>query len=398
MRILLCNKFYYRRGGDCIYTLNLEEMLASKGHQVAVFAMDYPDNLSSPWSSYFPSRVGFDSKFAFALRCMGYKGVKDRFSRLLDDFAPDVVHLNNIHSQLSPVIARIAHSRGIRVVWTLHDLKLLCPRYDCLRGGKEPCELCFKNKFNVLRHRCMKNSLAASCVAFAEAIKWNRVLLENSTDVFVCPSRFMRDKMLKGGFHESKLLHLNNAIDVSKCYRQDYSDRSDYYCYIGRLSHEKGVESLTMAAARLPYRLLVIGDGPLRGQLPQSDNIEYLGWQDWTRVKAIVESARFTVMPSVCYENNPLSVIESLCLGTPVLGADIGGIPELIAPGFSGLRFDSGNVDSLSSGIAEMFDMHFNYSAIAEESCRKFSQASYYDALMKYAYSVSDGAEDGLKK
>lgn len=388
MRILLCNKFYYRRGGDCIYTLDLEEMLVSKGHQVAVFAMACPENIDSPWSSYFPSMVGLDSKLSFALRSLGDREVRDKFSRILDDFAPDVVHLNNIHSQLSPVIARIAHSRGIRVVWTLHDLKLLCPRYDCLRGGKEPCELCFKNKFNVLRHRCMKNSFAASCLAFAEAMRWNGAFLEENTDLFVCPSRFMMKKMERGGFGKSKLLHLGNAMDVSRCAREDYSERKDYYCYVGRLSHEKGVETLVEAASSLPYRLLVIGDGPLAGKLPARGNIEYLGRRDWQYIKTVVGSARFTVMPSICYENNPLAVIESLCLGTPVLGADIGGIPELIEERVNGLCFESGNAESLASGIREMFGLSFDYVGIARDSCARFSRDSYYDTLVKHVYGL----------
>ena len=132
-------------------------------------------------------------------RTLGMGDVKDSFNAVLDDFKPDVVHLHNIHSYLSPVVGELAHQRGIRVVWTLHDYKLLCPRYDCLLGGK-PCEKCFTGaKHNVLLRKCMKGSLPASGVAWFEALKWNRHQLEKNTDVFLCPSEFMAKKMVAGG-------------------------------------------------------------------------------------------------------------------------------------------------------------------------------------------------------
>ena len=133
MKILLANKFYYRRGGDCIYMLNLEKLLKAHGHEVAVFAMDYPENLDTPWKKYFPKNM---SKLMAFTRPFGDGEVKSKFSQLLNDFKPDVVHLNNIHTQLSPLIAKLAHEYGAKVVWTLHDTKLVCPCYTCMRDGK----------------------------------------------------------------------------------------------------------------------------------------------------------------------------------------------------------------------------------------------------------------------
>lgn len=211
MKILLSNKFYYRRGGDCIYMLNLEQLLKSHGHDVAVFAMDYPENIETPWKQYFPQNM---SKLMAFTRPFGSKEVKVKFNRLLDDFRPEVVHLNNIHTQLSPVIVEIAHQRRIKTVWTIHDLKLLCPRYDCLRNGKTLCEACFSDKKNVLKYNCMKNSKLASIIAYKEAITWNKDRLESCTDTFICPSQFMADKMKEGGFNPQKLTILSNFIDT----------------------------------------------------------------------------------------------------------------------------------------------------------------------------------------
>lgn len=385
MRILLSNKFYYRRGGDCIYMLNLEQLLKAHGHEVAVFAMDYPENENTSWKKYFPQNM---SKLMAFTRPFGSREVRNKFGKLLDDFRPDVVHLNNIHTQLSPVIAELAHGRGIRTVWTLHDYKLLCPRYDCLRGGKEICELCFNgDKSPCKAYRCMKGSLLASFVGYKEAVTWNRKRLEECTDLFVCPSRFMAEKMAQGGFRKDKLKVLCNFIDVEKCRKDDYA-KQDYYCYVGRLSHEKGVGTLVEAAARLPYKLKIIGGGPLSEELrikseELKGNVEFLGFRQWDDIKDIVGKAKFTVIPSEWYENNPLSVIEAECLGTPVLGARIGGIPELIDEDMNGMTFESGNADDLAGKIKAMYNADFDHKAIADAAMKRYNAENYYDEIMK---------------
>ena len=387
MRILLANKFYYARGGDCICTINLEELLKKNGHEVAIFAMDFPENLQTSWSKYFPGEIRFKPGIgiieAFA-RPFGIGEVKRKFNAHLDDFHPDVVHVHNIHSQLSPIIVELAHQRGIKVVWTLHDYKLLCPRYDCLRNGTEDCEECFADKRRVVEHKCMKNSCLASMLAYWEAMKWNRQRLEASTDVFLSPSSFMAEKMKQGGFDKSKIHILCNFIDVKKTIRQEYN-KQDYYCFIGRLSHEKGGATLVKAARHLPYKLRIIGGGPLMDELKTlaaGTDIEFLGYKQWPEIKELVGCARFSVIPSEWYENNPLSVIEAQCLGTPVLGARIGGIPELIEEGKSGMLFESKNTVDLKTKIEAMFSHTFNYEALAKSSQERYSEDAYYQRLM----------------
>ena len=405
MKILLANKFYYRRGGDCVYMLNLEKLLKAHGHEVAVFAMDYPENLDTPWKKYFPKNM---SKLMAFTRPFGSHEVKSTFKKLLDDFKPDVVHLNNVHTQLSPVMAELAHQRGIKVVWTLHDYKLLCPRYDCLKNGNTICETCFNgDKKACLDNKCMKGSKLASFIGYKEAVTWNRERLEACTDVFICPSQFMADKMEQGGFSKSKMRTLCNFIDVKKCKYaptdgMDNTDpvvlpkKEDYYCFIGRLSHEKGAKTLIEAANQLPYKLVIIGGGPLMNELKAvaNTNIKFVGFKQWDDIKQLVGKARFSVIPSEWYENNPLSVIEAQCLGTPVLGANIGGIPELIeslSPTLpqregvvpNGMTFTSGDVEDLKDKILKMFDHEFDYDAIAKNAIERYSSEAYYEKLMK---------------
>ncbi len=282
------------------------------------------------------------------------------------------------------MIAQIAHERGIKVLWTVHDYKLLCPRYDCLRNGKS-CELCFSgDKSHCFRYSCIKGSKIGSWIGKREAEKWNRERLDSYVDYFVCPSRFMAGKMLQGGFSESKLVTLHNFIDVSKC-DTAVSSREPYYCYVGRLSEEKGVRTLLKVAARLPYRLKVAGDGPLAEELRRgydgADNIEFLGRISGGEVYELMSRSRFSVITSEWYENNPFSVIESLCMGTPVVGAEIGGIPELIADGV-GFTFGSGDAASLAEAVENAWNAGFDYAAIRSASVAKFSSGAYYDRLM----------------
>ena len=388
MRILIANKFHYPRGGDCIYSLELARLLETAGHAVAFFAMDCPQNEPSSWQRYFPSEVSFSPRAPLKMlkgfvRPIHAPEVQRKFRRLLDDFRPDVVHLNNIHTQLSPVIARIAKAHGIRVVWTLHDYKLLCPRYDCLRYGK-PCELCFAgDKSFVLKYACLKGSRLASAVAYLEARRWSRARLEAWTDAFICPSRFMKAKMESGGFAAEKLHVLHNFIDARKLAGKK-PPLQDYYCYVGRLSAEKGVRTLLRAAGQLSYRLKVVGTGPLEAELQAScarfPHVEFLGHRNWTELRSILAAARFLAVPSEWYENNPLSIIEALALGVPVLGANIGGIPELVVPGQTGELFEPGNEEDLRRQIEKTWTASVRPNAATQADI--FSAPRYLELLL----------------
>lgn len=399
MRVLLVNKFYYPRGGDCIVVMNTEKLLRENGVDVQVFAMQYPQNLPARYQDNFASNVSFSggmgNKWHALQRTLGQDDVRECFEKVLDNFKPDVVHLHNIHSYLSPVVGELAHKRGVRVVWTLHDYKLLCPRYDCLLDGK-PCEKCFTGaKRHVLSNKCMKGSLAASGVAWIEALKWSRNKLEKNTDLFVCPSQFMAEKMKQGGFSPDKIKVLNNFLDPVKLnlYRDmDASaPRQDYYCYVGRLSQEKGIADLLETASRLPYRLKVAGGGPLESQLRQQyascSYIEFLGMLDATDVAHLLTAARFSIVPSQWYENNPLSVVESLCAGTPVAGSDIGGIPELIDTS-NGIVFQPFNKDTLSTAITMAMTRQWDHAAIARQALERFSPEAHRQVLTDDIYCI----------
>jgi glycosyltransferase involved in cell wall biosynthesis len=390
MKVLLVNKFYYNRGGDCTAVLGTEQLLKKKGHEVAVFSSAHPLNLPTPWSKYFPKEVnfsssGFSGKTSSVIRIFHSSETAHKFKRLLDDFRPDVVHAHNIHSYISPLVVEIAHKKGIRVVWTLHDYKLICPTYTCLRNGKI-CEACFRDKSNVFKYKCMKNSRLAGLLAWMEAGYWNREKLSAVTDLFISPSLFLKSKMSEAGYPDKQIEVLPNFMPRQAAVS---AKKENYYCYLGRLSGEKGVEYLLEAAKDLPYPLKIIGGGPLQDAYKKKYAgypVEFLGQMQPEAFYPIVQKARFLVIPSIWYENNPFSVIESLCMGTPVLGSRIGGIPELIGENENGVLFTPGDSHALSDKIKHCFEYFtddYDFKEIADKAQNKFGPETFYNKLMK---------------
>lgn len=390
-RILLVSKFYYTRGGAEVVAINMANDLAKRGYEIGVFTMDYPQNLS-PENFYTASQVDFSGglidKLKFAMRTMGYNGIKSSFKKALQEFKPDIVHLHNVHSYLSPAVVKLAKEYGCKVVWTLHDYKLACPAYSCLNRGRI-CEKCFTSKINVVKERCFKENLPASVLAYFEAVKWNVKKLQRYVDYFVCPSAFIKRQMLKAGLQEGKLKVVCNFVDpikLDQLKRAEIPDtRDDFYVYVGRLSEEKGVATLLKAAKDLPYKLKLVGGGHLydgfMAEYGNCDNIEFMGHQPAEKVAEILLSAKCLVLPSEWYENNPLSVIEALCAGIPIVGANIGGIPELI-DAECGETFESGNVEDMQKAITRvMAKEKYDYNSIAKRSQERFSFETHFKQL-----------------
>lgn len=390
-RILLVSKFYYTRGGAEVVAINMANDLAKRGYEIGVFTMDYPQNLS-PENFYTASQVDFSGglidKLKFAMRTMGYNGIKSSFKKALQEFKPDIVHLHNVHSYLSPAVVKLAKEYGCKVVWTLHDYKLACPAYSCLNRGRI-CAKCFTSKINVVKERCFKENLPASVLAYFEAVKWNVKKLQRYVDYFVCPSAFIKRQMLKAGLQEGKLKVVCNFVDpikLDQLKRAEIPDtRDDFYVYVGRLSEEKGVATLLKAAKDLPYKLKLVGGGHLYdgfiAEYGNCDNIEFMGHQPAEKVAEILLSAKCLVLPSEWYENNPLSVIEALCAGIPIVGANIGGIPELIDAEW-GETFESGNVEDMQQAITRvMAKEKYDYKSIAKRSQERFSFELHFKQL-----------------
>lgn len=395
MKILIVNKFYYNRGGDCIAAIALEQLLKSHGHEVAFFAMNYANNFPSEWTGYFAPEVRFSAtntigKLKSVKRIFHSSDIKIQFTRLINDFQPDIIHLNNIHSYISPYVAEIAYKRGIKVVWTQHDYKLVCPSYSMKHEGL--CELCIKNTIHVLTNKCMKNSWLQSGCAYLESLYWNRKRLQKYTDIFIAPSDFIRKKLIEGGFDKRKIRIIPNCIPRN--ITDNLLEKENYYCFVGRLSEEKGIIELLSVAKALPYRLIVVGDGPLKQGLLRMvndcDNISLVGFKQWEELKYIIGKARFLIIPSACYEVFGLVSLEAQALGTPVLAANIGGLPETICSEHSGDLFEPGNIKEMQDKIHKMFTTHFDYVTIANNARYVFSMKNYYNKIINLYRQILD--------
>jgi glycosyltransferase involved in cell wall biosynthesis len=249
------------------------------------------------------------------------------------------------------------------MVQTLHDYKLICPGYLLMTQG-EVCERCkTKNFWNAFRHKCVLNSSAASFVATVEGYVhewWNTYGL---IDYFLCPSRFMLEKVAEFGIPRRKLIHLPYLLPVDQ-YKPADQPPDEACVYVGRLSREKGLPTLFKAMSLLPssinLTLRVLGEGPIEQELREfakqkcPGRIEFLGYQTGTQLHDTIRQSAFAVLPSEWYENYPFGILEPFALGRPVVGAAIGGIPEMVIEQETGRLFESGNPESLADALSWM--------------------------------------------
>jgi len=365
--LLSVNNYYYRRGGAEAVFLGENELLTERDWTVVPFAMSHPKNLPTPWSRYFAEEIEFGSKYSLlgsiarGARVIYSLEARRKLDALLAEVQPDICHAHNIYHHLSPSILGLLHSRGIPVVLTLHDLKIACPAYNML-AADGICERCKGGRlYNVLVHRCIKDSRALSGLVMLESY-FHRLLRTYTRCVnrFVVPSRFYLAKLVEWGFAPEQFAYIPNFVRTEQT--TPTYEAGGGFLYFGRLSPEKGLTTLIRAAAQSHSRLMLAGTGPqletLRALADQTGaDVTFLGHLDAQRLHQAIRSARAVVLPSEWYENAPMSVLEAYACGRPVIGARIGGIPELLKDGETGLIFDSGNAESLAEALHRLATM-----------------------------------------
>jgi len=394
MRILLANTFHYPRGGASIFVLKLSELLRSRGHEVFHYAMQHPSSLPCPETEeYWPSYIDFpeiltkknpQNVLRVIKRIIRSGEAEVGIRRLLEDKGPfDVAHLHNILHHLTPSILEPLNERNVPVIWTLHDFSLLCPNTNFVnnRIGRL-CTKCLKGGIrfvNAPLSRCKKGSFTASLMAAIEA--WNHRLrrVSDKIDLFISPSRFLGEKFSEAGFDSAKFKIIPNFVDIPA---KNPLPQGNYALYAGRLSQEKGVTSLISAWAKMPpdFYLKIAGTGPIEAQLRfmanGAQNIDFLGFLEPRQLRLIRHNARFTISPSISWDNFPISIQESFADGIPVLGANIGGIPEMVRAGESGLLFEPGNLHDLREKALELW-ANPDYTRSLGEKARKIAITEY---------------------
>jgi len=366
-RLLSINNYHYRRGGAEFVFLEHNRVFGKHGWDVVPFCMQHPDNEPSPWDSYFVEEIEFGrdygplAKAKRAAKVIYSLEARRKLRGLIAQARPQVAHAHNVYHHISPAIFSVLKAENVPTVLTLHDLKLACPAYTMLRAN-QPCESCRGGKIhNVLRHRCLKGSAALSAVAWAEAMLHASLgTYRDNIDRFVVPSRFYIDKLVEWGWPRARFTHIPNFVDVERFSPQGQPGRG--FLYFGRLSPEKGLPTLIRAAAKAGVPLTIVGTGAqepeLRGVAAAARaDVTFLGYRSGDALHAAVTAARAVVLPSEWYENAPVSVLEAYALGRPVIGARIGGIPELVREGETGTTFPSRDVDALAGCLTRFAAM-----------------------------------------
>lgn len=364
-RLLAINNYFYRRGGAESVFLDHMDMFAKGGWDVVPFAMNHPQNLPSEWSSFFVPEIeygrqhGLMTKLEHAVEVIYSRKARRNLAALLEKTKPSIAHAHNVYHHLSPSIFPLLKAEGIPTVMTVHDLKLACPAYKMLSKGRI-CEKCKGGRIhNLVLNRCMKDSLALSAVVLAETVVHRALrLYRDHIDRLVVPSRFYREKLIEWGWPAEKLIHIPNFIE-SAAGEPEPPEEGGYFLFAGRLAPEKGIATLIHAAARAGERLVIAGTGPeeeaLRATAEETGaDVTFAGYLTGEPLKRTISGAKALVLPSEWYENAPVSLLEAYALDRPVIGARIGGIPELIEEGETGLIAAPGNAEDLARTLSAM--------------------------------------------
>ena len=366
MKVLMINKFLHPNGGSETYIFKLGEYLEAMDYEVQYFGMEHEKRVVGNRVNAYTSNMDFHggsklAKLFYPIKTIYSAEARKKLRLVLDDFQPDACHLNNFNYQLTPsIILEIRKwekqtGHKCRMLYTAHDYQLVCPNHMCNNPNThENCEKCLGGQFlSCTKGRCIHGSLAKSAVGTMEATFWKWVGVYKQIDTVICCSNFMKTKLDTNPVLAEKTIVMHNFVDPVE---QKNVQKKDYVLYFGRFSQEKGIATLVQAAKELPEIPFVFaGSGPLEHLLKDVPNIRNVGFQSGEALETLIREARFSVYPSEWYENCPFSVMESQMYGTPVLGANIGGIPELIRVGETGELFESGNVLELAGRLKKLY-------------------------------------------
>lgn len=381
MKVLMINKFLYPNGGSETYIFKIGEWLEQNGHEVQYFGMEHAGRCVGNRVNAYTSDMDFHggsilSKLTYPIKTIYSSEARKQIRKVLDDFKPDVCHINNFNYQLTPsIILEIKKwNKNCRIVFTAHDYQLVCPNHMCNNPNThQNCEKCLGGHFiNCTKGKCIHGSTAKSAIGTMEAMLWNGNGVYKNFDKIICCSEFLKKKMDTNPVFAEKTVAMHNFVE--KAENRDV-EKKDYVLYFGRFSEEKGIGTLIQAAKELPdVQFIFAGTGPLESEISGVKNIKNVGFQKGAALEKLIREAKFSVYPSEWYENCPFSVMESQMYRTPVLGADIGGIPELIQEGKTGELFESGNKEELKSKIKEMSSKQYKVDSISFDTVDEYCQ------------------------
>lgn len=394
MKILMVNKFLYQKGGAETYVIKLGEILKQNGHEVEYFGLQNDKNtLFNSVGSYVTDMdltKGATHNLTAPLRIVYNNEARKKIRKVLDDFNPDIVHLNNIHFHLTPSIIlevekyRKQNSKNTKIIYTAHDYQLICPSHGLFDTDINVCEKCLTGNYtHCVRTKCIKNSTAKSLIGTIDAYYWKHSKAYSCVDTIVCCSEFLKSKLDTQKRFSSKTVALHNflhKVEVSNV------EKEDYILQFGHLAKDRGTYTLLKVAKRMPEnRFVFAGYGEAVEAIKALDNCEYVGFKTGKELEMLIRKAKISVNPSLCHDNCPFSVIESQMYLTPVVGSRRGGIPELIREGETGELFESDNADDLEAKIRKIICDESTYNRYVD-NCHSLdieTDTTYYNKIMK---------------
>ena len=398
MKILIVNKFLFPKGGSETYIIKLGEELVKQGHEVQYFGMDSPNrclgNNCNSYVSYIDFHKGsFLNKFFYLFKTIYSVEARKKIRIVLDDFKPDVVHLNNFTYQLTPSIIleivkwRKLNKRNCKIIFTAHDSNLVCPNHMLYIPNKhQRCKKCLGGKFyNCALNKCIHGSILKSILGAIEGYFWNIKKSYKYIDTIICCSNFMKQIYDTNNLFKNKTIALHNFIDYNNI-DPTVIKKQDYVLYFGRYSQEKGISTLLEVCKSLPsIRFVFAGSGPLETQINNCKNITNAGFQTGEKLVKLIQQAKFSLYPSEWYENCPFTIMESIANGTPVIASNIGGIPELVQDKFNGELFQVENKDQLRQLILKFYSQNDMLSQYAKNTQKIvfLSADQYVNRLIK---------------
>jgi len=405
MNILVVNWAWYPTGGDWTYVENVVNIYRQKGHHVVPFSMKDDRNLASEYSEYFIENIDYKKVNKRSITAGVKVVMKSIYSfeaqanleKLLDNVKIDFAHINVIHHYITPTILKILKKRNIPIIWTLHEYTPICPDSIFVSHG-QVCERCFGGKFyNCITHSCKKGSYLASTVAALENYVHKYLNYYAYVDYYVCPSVFQYEKYKQFNFFNNKLIQIYHGYDygeIEKAKQAPVPTNEKYIIFVGRLERIKGAHTLLKAMQSLPQiKLKIIGDGTQEAELlafkneHRLTNVEFLGKKNKPELLRLVKDAEFLICPSECYEVLGFTVVEAMALGKPVIGAAIGGIPEMVINNYTGLVFEPGNAAQLSGQIELLYNNESLAAQLGKNALqhinRLINNTTHYESLQK---------------
>jgi len=411
MKILQINNCHFRRGGADVVYLNTTELLLKNGHDVICFSQQTENNVNLESKEYFIDQIdyfklSYVGKLLKTPRFFYSSEAKRKLENLLKTERPDIAHIHTYKGTLTPSILIPLKKNNIPVVISLHDYGFLCPHNLFLNGKGQVCEKCLttNNSINCIINKCNRNNIFLSTISSLEfAFHKNIIPFSKFFDKLIAVSKFGLEIHSRKKEFTDKLFHLYNYYPELKNTKPNHS-KGDYFLFFGRLSHEKGIETLLYSWKSLNpnFNLKIVGEGPIMKKLSEFiklhnlTNIEVLGFKKGHELADLIKNASFIIVPSEWYENNPLTIIEAYANGKPVIASQIGGITEIVVQNKTGFLYEKGNVDQLTQNIKRAFEISDEEYVELSKNARKFSEDNFsedkhYEELINIYKSTING-------